>query len=83
MTAVLPGPITKYCLAAGFEPMAHIATSYIAKEAVFFPYEYPGYLILFAFGMVKTGDMSKICTIKAVFLLIAIMVPYWMLIGLM
>ena len=86
MTAVLPGPIVQYCLAAGFEPMAHIATLYLAKEVVFFPYEYPAYLILFAFGMVKMGDMIKICTIKAVLLLIGIMVimvPYWMLIGLM
>lgn len=86
MTAVLPGPIAQYCLAAGFEPMAHIVTLYIAKEIVFFPYEYPAYLILFAFGMVKMGDMIKICTIKSLLLLIAIMVimvPYWYLIGLM
>lgn len=85
MTAALPGPIAAYCLGAGFNPLVHIVSLYFAKEIIFLPYEYPAYLILFAFGMVKIGTMIKICTIKSLLILIAfvvIMMPYWWLIGL-
>ena len=85
MTAALPGPIAAYCLGAGFNPMVHIVSLYLAKEIIFLPYEYPAYLILFAFGMVKMGTMIKICTIKSLLILVAfivVMMPYWWLIGL-
>lgn len=86
MTAALPGPITAYCLAAGYEPLGHIVALYLSKEIIFFPYEYPAYLLLFAFGMVKMGSMIKLCTIKSILLLISIivvMMPYWRLIGIL
>ena len=85
MVAVLPAPIISYCQALGFNPMAHLTTMYVAKEIVFLPYEYPAYLILYAFGMVDMGNMIKICSIKSIFILLSIafiLIPYWYLIGL-
>ena len=86
MLAMLPGPIISYCLQAGFDPMPHIYAMYQAKDILFFPYEYPQYLILFSFGMVKMGNMIKLCTAKSVaFILffIVIMMPLWRLTGIM
>ena len=86
MTAVLPGPIAQYCMGAGYDPLPHILSLYLAKEIIFLPYEYPAYLILFAFGMVKMGSMIKICTIKSILVIIAIaviMMPYWVLLGIL
>lgn len=86
MLAMLPGPIISYCLQAGFDPMPHIYAMYQAKDILFFPYEYPQYLILFSFGMVKMGSMIKLCTIKSlgfILFFIAIMMPLWRLVGIM
>ena len=86
MMGVLPGPIASYCVGAGFDPTAHIMALYLAKDIIFFPYEYPAYLILFSFGMVRMGSMVKMCMIKSVLLIMAIIVlvmPYWKLIGLL
>lgn len=86
MTAVLPGPIVSYCLSAGYEPMGHIVALYLAKEIIFLPYEYPAYLLLYAFGMLKMGSMIKVCTVKSLLILVAfivIMMPYWSLIGIL
>lgn len=86
MMAMLPGPIISYCLQAGFDPMPHIYAMYQARDLIFFPYEYPSYLILFSFGMVKMGSMIKLCTIKSlVFILffVVVMMPLWRLLGIM
>ena len=86
MLAMLPGPIISYCLQAGFDPLPHIYAMYQAKDILFFPYEYPQYLILFSFGMVKMGSMIKLCTIKsAAFMLffVVIMMPLWRIMGIL
>ena len=86
MAAILPSQIASYCVAAGFDPTAHVMAMYLSKDILFFPYEYPMYLILYGFGMVKMGQMIKICSIKSVLLLLVIafiMLPYWTLVGIM
>ena len=86
MLAMLPGPIVSYCLQAGFDPLPHIYAMYQAKDILFFPYEYPQYLILFSFGMVKMGSMIKLCTIKAlafIIFFILVFMPLWKLVGIM
>lgn len=84
MLAMLPIPVTQYCLDAGYNALPHLLAIYQARDMVFFPYEYPMYLILFSFGMVKMGTMIKICSIKAIafllFFIVAIM-PAWYLMG--
>lgn len=86
MLAMLPGPIISYCLQAGFDPLPHIYAMYQAKDILFFPYEYPQYLILFSFGMVKMNGMIKLCTIKSlafILFFIAVIMPLWSLTGIM
>ena len=59
---------------------------YQAKDILFFPYEYPQYLILFSFGMVKMGSMIKLCTVKSlsfILFFIAVIMPLWSLTGIM
>lgn len=80
MLALLPAPIVEYCNAVGYEVMGHIMSFYIARDIVFLPYEYPGYLILFSFGMIKMPEMIKVCTIKTLILLagfIVVLMPFW------
>lgn len=86
MLAVLPAPIAQYCIDAGFDFLPHLYALYQAKDMVFLPYEYPTYLVLFAFGMVKMGDMIKICTVKSLVMLatfLVIFMPFWHFMGLM
>ncbi|MBQ3119534.1 MAG: SLC13 family permease [Peptococcaceae bacterium] len=80
MMAVLPAPIAQYCTAVGFDPVVHIMALYNAKDIVFFPYEYPAYLLLFSFGMISMNNFTKVCTFKAIVSLIAVVVilmPWW------
>ena len=80
------------------EPLLTIATNmgisikpvlyamYLACDQVILPYEYPGYLLFYAFGMASMKEFVKVCSIKfvlcTVFLFI-LAVPWWILVGIM
>ncbi len=84
MMAALPAPIISYCLELGWNPVAHIYALYLSTDIVFLPYEFMGYITLYAFGMISMKDLVSSLTIKAIaffiFFGIAI-IPFWKLLG--
>lgn len=58
----------------------------MCSEAIVLPYEYVPYLIVYSFGMISMGDFVKLNVIRCVLYLIGflvLLVPYWMLIGIL
>lgn len=85
MLMLLSGPVVQFCTDLGYNFLPHIYSIYLAEHAVFHPYEWPSYMTVFAFGMLKMNDFIKLCSIKAVTYLIfigVIIIPFWYFIGL-
>ncbi len=56
------------------------------SEAILLPYEYVPYLIVYSFGMISMKDFIKVNIIRSVIFFsgfLILLVPYWMLIGLL
>lgn len=84
MLVLLSAPVTQFCMDLGYNFMPHINAIYLAEHAVFHPYEWPSYMTIFAFGMLKMNDFVKVCIVKSVFYLLfisVIMIPLWYVTG--
>ena len=58
----------------------------MCSEAIILPYEYVPYLIVYSFGMISMGDFVKLNVMRCVLYFIgflALLLPYWMLIGIL
>ena len=56
-----------------------------SSDAVFLPYEYVPYLIAYSFGVISMQDFLKLSVMKFFVVLIGLLVlmlPYWLLVGL-
>ena len=56
------------------------------SEAIIFPYEYVPYLVVYAFGMISMKDFIKYNIMRSAIFFVGfllVLVPYWMLIGLL
>lgn len=78
------GPFAQIATALGVNmlPVFYVLCS--SMDQVFMPYEYMPYLLFFSYGFIRMGDFIKIFTLKMVLHLIflmAVMVPWWKLIG--
>lgn len=83
MAVLLPGPIVSFCTELGYNYMPHIYAIYVTEHAIFHPYEWPAYMIIFAFGFSRMNDFIKLCCYKTVLYLVficVIMVPWWLFI---
>lgn len=84
MLAALPGPLYAIGTAAGANPFAIAFVFLFSTDMVFLPFQYVTFLIFFSFGTMTTMQFFKYHALKdLVFLLfyIVILVPYWMLLG--
>lgn len=84
--AAFSAPLTAVAQSLGIDPMAFYYTIFQGTDQIIFPYEYVLYLIFFSFGLIGLRDFMKIFALKMVLnivFLIAVLVPYWMLIGLL
>ena len=79
-------PMIEIAIQIGINPCAVVYTFIQGLEQMLFPYEVAPALVFFSFGIVAMRDFLKVFIAKWVlafaFLLI-VMVPYWMLIGLL
>ena len=78
-------PMCALAVTAGLSPVPFAYAVNACSEAIFLPYEYVPYLVIYAFGMIKSTDFIKINVMRsAVFFagFLIILVPYWRLIGL-
>jgi len=82
--AIFTGPILVMALDMGMNPEPIIYALLHSAEAIVFPYEYGSYLSVFAFGMMSMKDFIKLNSVRCVVYVAGFMlllVPYWMLIG--
>ena len=80
MAVLLPGPVVSFCTELGYNYMPHVYAIYVTEHAIFHPYEWPAYMIIFAFGFSRMNDFIKLCCYKSVLYLVFIcvfMVPWW------
>lgn len=83
--ACLSLPMAQIALNLGIDPLAIYFLMTNAYDQVLFPYEYALYLIFFSFGLIRMKDFVSIMGVKMILNFIfcmIVMVPYWMLLGL-
>lgn len=84
--AALTVPMLQITLDMGISPYPVIYAFQQGLDQIIFPYEYFNYLFLFSFGLIASKDFMKFFAVKMglnfIFVL-AIAVPYWLLIGLL
>jgi len=83
---LLATPVAQMGASLGIDPMASMLTLYYSVEAIFMPHESTGYLLMYSFGMMKMKDFIALQGIKSVLIFIvfiALVIPYWMMMGLL
>ena len=76
---------TQIGMTLGINPFAVFYTIQAAGAEVIFPYEWALPLFYVSFGLIATKDFMKICGIKmamSMVFMMVVVVPYWLLIGL-
>ncbi|MDR4073659.1 MAG: SLC13 family permease, partial [Eubacterium sp.] len=76
---------TQIGMTLGINPFAVFYTIQAAGAEVIFPYQWALLLFYVSFGLIATKDFMKICGIKmamSMVFMMVVVVPYWLLIGL-
>jgi sodium-dependent dicarboxylate transporter 2/3/5 len=84
--ALIVAPVLALVTEMGFNAVPFALAINACSEAILFPYEYVPYLIVFAFGMISMKDFIKLNIMRSVVFFggfLALLVPWWMLIGLL
>ena len=84
--ALIIDPILLLATNMGFSPIPFAYAVNACSEAILLPYEYVPYLIVYGFGMITMKDFLKINILRSVIFFagfLLILIPYWMLIGLL
>ena len=79
-------PITQIAVDLGLNPAGPLFMLNFACDAIFLPYEYVPYLIAYSFGVISMQDFLKLNVLKFILVtigLLVLMLPYWMLVGLL
>ncbi len=82
--ASFAAPLTAISLDLGINPLATYFLMYLGADQVFFPYECALYLLFFSYGVIRMKDFIKYFaarTVLSIFVLFAIMLPFYALIG--
>lgn len=84
--ALLGAPLFELVTSMGFSPIPFAYTINACVEAILLPYEYVPYLLIYSFGMISMKDFIKVNVLRSILFflgIIGLLVPYWMLIGLL
>lgn len=84
--ALLATPILTLAIGLGYDPVPFAYAINACSEAILMPYEYVPYLLVYSFGMIAMKDFIKINVVRSILFFagfIVVLVPYWMLIGLL
>ena len=84
--ALIAGPLCILATEMGYSPIAFMYALNCSIEAILLPYEYVPYLVVFGFGMISMKDFIKFSAVRSIIFLagmLIILVPYWLLIGLL
>ncbi|MDO4280480.1 MAG: SLC13 family permease [Peptococcaceae bacterium] len=85
MLAGFSGMLYSIAQSIGMNPLAVIFTFNHATDMVFLPYEYLTFLVFYAFGAMTMGQFFKYQLLKNIAYIaffVAIIIPYWRLVGL-
>ncbi|MPW26554.1 SLC13 family permease [Alkalibaculum sp. M08DMB] len=83
--ATLTVPLTEIALNLNIDPLPVYYAMNVATSEIILPYQWALVLIFTGYGMISTKDFVKLWGMKmalSIIFLLAIAVPYWMLIGL-
>ena len=83
MVMLLTGPVVQFATELGFNALPHIYSIYLTEHAIFHPYEWPMYLVIYAFGLISMNRFVKFCCVKTTIFLAfvcLVMVPWWIFI---
>ena len=83
--SLVAAPLASVALALGIDPSVFLYTIFQGTDQIFMPYEYASYLIYFSFGLIYLKDFIKLFTVKTILnaiFMVAILIPYWHIIGL-
>ncbi len=86
VSAALGVPLMQIGASLGVEPVATLFTIMMNTSNVFMPHENTAYLLFFAFGLMMMKDFIKYNAIRMIghlIFMMAIIVPYWYLIGIL
>ncbi len=84
--AAFSAAFASIAVSMGINPAVVMITMIIAGDTIFLPYEHNSGLMAYAFGMMSMKDFFKANTIKSLIqavAVLAIMVPYWSLTGML
>ena len=82
--ALITEPVVQISMTLGLDPRPFIYALMHCAEAIILPYEYVPYLTVYAFGMMSMIDFIKMNIVRCIIYVIgfiALLVPYWYLIG--
>lgn len=86
VSTALGVPLMQIGASLGVDPVATLFTIMMNTSNVFMPHENTAYLLFFAFGLMMMKDFIKYNAIRMVghlIFMMAVIVPYWYLIGLL
>lgn len=78
-------PVLTMITNMGLNPVGFMYAINTCSEAILFPYEYVPYLVVYGFGMIKMNDFIKFNAIRSIVVFLGVvfvLVPYWMMLGL-
>ena len=83
--SLITAPVLALATSLGHDPVPYAYMISSLSEAIILPYEYIPYLIIYGFSMIKMKDFIILNAFRSVMIFLGflvIMIPYWMLIGL-
>jgi len=84
--ALISEPMCIVAQTLGYSVVPFLLATNACSEAILLPYEYIPYLIVFSFGMMSMKDFIKTNILRSLLFFggfLLLVVPYWMLIGLL
>lgn len=84
--ALISEPMCIVATTLGYGVVPFLLAANACSEAILFPYEYIPYLLVFSFGMMSMKDFIKTNVVRSIIFFgffLAVLIPYWMLIGIL
>lgn len=77
-------PIIEISMKLGMNPVPVVLTFVQGLNQIIFPYEYALVLLMYSFGVVKMGHLTKVFSVRMALNLVFVLliaIPYWMFLG--
>lgn len=85
ITSLFMEPVSMVAVSLGFSCLPFVYSMNAFVDIIIFPYEHVAYLIVYTYGMMSMKNFIKVNAIRSAVMVVgffALLVPYWLLIGL-